>query len=674
MLKFVYWIKYWHILSDIVLFCFSAWLSMSVVQNHGEKFGTLLGFTHVLWPLILISTVCKLLFFIPLGVYTIIWRYVSLADATRLGVAIFASSLLMIVCNFALSTAGVMSANELLLGVFLVDGLFAFLLTSGIRAGRRIVHERISEMKIKEHGKLTLIYGAGANGLTLANRFKTDRHLDLNIVGFIDDDVEKVGHSIAGIRVLGSRKDLPGLLLRFKIQELIFSVTDLPGDTLREVMECVGRHGIRPRLITDFMQSAEAKNRFELFRDVELDDLLNRPQTRIDLESIRELSRGKRILITGAGGSIGSEIARQVWSFNPGRLLILDSSEFNLYTIDSELRTSSKDTSFIVPLLIDIRDRDSLALALREYRPEIVFHAAAYKHVHLVEFNPQSAILNNVEGTKNLLDLCQEINVDTFVMISTDKAVNPGGTMGATKRVCELMVTSIGQKTGKRYCSVRFGNVVGSSGSLIPLLKKQIRAGGPVTITNKNMTRYFMLIREAVSLVLKAGSIASPGDICILQMGEPIKIVDIAKNLIMLLGRTEKEVPIVFTGSRPGEKLFEELYLSGDELSTEHPDILVLPRGDQLPSSMNGSINGIMNEGNLDKAILSLIQVARSGGKDVVGKLMAIVTPPARTKGKLAPTATAVAHAGHSSESLVAASVVTSPKRAGSKTLILEKS
>lgn len=267
--------------------------------------------------------------------------------------------------------------------------------------------------------------------------------------------------------------------------------------------------------------------------------------------------------------------------FDPSALFLLDHSEYQLYRIDEELRASPSDTRFIIPILADIKDAEGMRKLFEKYRPELVFHAAAYKHVHLVECNPFSAILNNVKGTLNLLDLCEEFDVQRFVLISTDKAVRPAGIMGATKRICELLASERGQRIGKTFCSVRFGNVLGSSGSLIPQVEEQIRLGKPVTVTHKDMRRYFMLIHEAVLLVLKAAAIAKPGDIMILKMGDPVLIVDIIKRMIALMGKSEDEVHIVFTGIRPGEKIFEELYLCGNEVQTNDPDILVVPCGDR---------------------------------------------------------------------------------------------
>lgn len=306
---------------------------------------------------------------------------------------------------------------------------------------------------------------------------------------------------------------------------------------------------------------------------MDLKDLLNRPPVEVDLGPVAEQLRNKIVMVTGGGGSIGSELCRQIIQMGPSKLVVLDHSELNLYTIDCELRELRSGVE-IISLLADIKDLRVLEKIFRKYRPDCLYHAAAYKHVHLVESNPASSIINNIHGTKNLITCSLNFDVETFVMVSTDKAVNPVSVMGATKRVCELLVTQAARESGKCFCSVRFGNVLGSSGSLVPLLEKQIQMGGPVTITHPEMMRYFMLISEAVKLVLKAGQISSPGDVNILKMGEPLKVLEMAKKVISLLG---KDVPIVFTEMRPGEKLFEELYLIGNETPTEHQDIMVLP-------------------------------------------------------------------------------------------------
>ena len=604
-------LKYPYLLCDLGLFLGSALLTLSLTPS-ASLFKV--GLTAAIY--FASAAFLRLAVFTYFGVYRCIWRFVSAADAINIVKAVSVSSAII----FLGVTLAHLRIEPAYVVYLFVESIFLIALMGGSRILRRLRYEDAGKREVSEMGRHTLIYGAGVNGRTLASRMQTDATLGLNPIAFIDDDSKKVGQLICGVPVMGRLKDLGYILNKYPIKEMVISISNPPGDLLREVMTVSLSKNIKPRLMADLGPTGAVRGRVELFREVVLDDLINRPKAEMDLESVRALAKGRCVLITGAGGSIGSEIVRQVRAFSPERLLILDSSEYNLYQIDSELRTANNDTSVVVPLLVDIKDKHSLASAMRKYRPSIVFHAAAYKHVHLVEFNPDSSILNNVEGTHNLLELSEEVGVETFVLISSDKAVNPAGIMGATKRVCELMVADAAERTGKRYCAVRFGNVVGSSGSLIPLLKTQISSGGPVTITHKDMTRYFMLIPEAVSLVLKSASICKPGDICILKMGEAIKIVDIAKNLMTLMGKTEEQVPIVFTGARPGEKMHEELHISGDEINTEHPDILVLPGTRARAAGIHQ--NGLSLWGTVEKMIIC----ARDGNCDSVGVLMSLVS------------------------------------------------
>lgn len=508
-----------------------------------------------------------------LGIYKILWRYVTAQDAVKIAKAVVLSSAVLLGFTY------LVDIKELPRSVFIMEMIVATTGIMGARLLRRQIFESSFQKVVKQQGQRTLIYGAGFNGRTLAKRFKQDYSMRTNVVGFLDDDKEKYGKNIEGIKVLGGVDSLPELLSHLHIEQVIVSISDPPGALIRKIFTISKKHNIKPKITT----TADSKNA-NILRSLELSDLLNRPQRHIDFSGIRKLIENQVVLVTGAGGSIGSEISRQIWSFNAKKVLILDHNEHSLYQIDNELRLDPQTGHRIVPLLIDIKDKVTLESALKEHRPSIVFHAAAYKHVHLVEANPFSAILNNVQGTKNILDICQDINVNTFVLISTDKAVNPVGVMGGTKRICELMTASVGLVTNKNYCAVRFGNVLGSSGSLIPLIQRQVSEGGPVTVTHKDVNRYFMLIPEAVSLVLNASILSKPGDLQVLKMGEPIKILDMVKSIIAFMGYSEEEIPIEFIGLRPGEKMYEELYISGKEIKTDNPDILTVPRGDNLPA------------------------------------------------------------------------------------------
>lgn len=569
-MKFFKKINYRHLIADLILCTVSVYLSLFLRVNMPEA-QTFLGDLNRILPLVLLA---RAAFFIYFETYNIIWRYVSAVDAFRLAKAILLSSLVIISVTYLFKLGFVPRS------LFFIDSILLLLMLTGVRISRRLFHEYKDASLLKKFGERTLIYGAGSYGQSILKRLLADTDLKLNVVGFADDDLKKIGKNITGFRVFGGMDELKNIIQNLEIKHIVVGISKPDAVFLTNLVSICSPLGIKPLL---FSSGADQGLQPEL-RQIELKDLLRRAPHAIDITSTQEMIKGRRVLVTGSGGSIGSEIARQTLHFSPAKLVLLDHSEFNLYSIDQELQKFSSYQEIIVPALVDVRDTNCLRDIFEKYRPEIVIHAAAYKHVHLVEANPYSAIINNIEGTKNLLKLCEEFHVTNFVLVSTDKAVNPAGVMGASKRVCEILTSEMGFKTGRPYCSVRFGNVLGSSGSLIPLLKKQIADNQPLTITHKEITRYFMLIEEAVSLVLKAASISKPGDINVLKMGEPVKIIDIAESLIKLMGRDPDTVEIKFTGLRPGEKMFEELYISGNELNTSHPDILVLPKGDVLPA------------------------------------------------------------------------------------------
>jgi FlaA1/EpsC-like NDP-sugar epimerase len=548
--------------------------------------------------------------------YTVMWRYISIVDAWRLTQAVFLSSGIIIAFSFFLPP----EVQRLPRSIYVIEALTCLLILMAVRLARRMRYEAESS-KLTVSGKRTLILGAGTNGRLIAHRFKSDASLETHVVGFLDDDPRKANLIIGGIPVIGDRRILQQLIDKHRVTQVIVAVPNIKSHVLREIVAATRPFNIRPRLTTRLGAATEDKSKnLEIIREVELSDLLNRPRREVDYGLVRSMIQGRRVLVTGAGGSIGSELARQIMQCDPARLVLLDHSEYNLYEIDKELRLSTHDTQRVVPLLADLKDYASLRSSMLEYKPELVFHAAAYKHVHLVEANPFTSISNNVGGTHNLLQLCLEVGVDTFLMISTDKAVNPAGVMGASKRVCELLVTAMALETGKQYCSTRFGNVLGSSGSIIPLLRQQIQNGGPVTITHPEVTRFFMLIPEAVSLVLTASTVAKPGDVSVLKMGDPVKILEIARSMISLMDRSEDDIPIVFTGLRPGEKMHEELYLRGDEVQTEHPDILTLRNGD---SSLTNDRTEIAR---LRDIVDQMLALARDSSREALFKLSEIVS------------------------------------------------
>lgn len=586
---------------------FSLWLRLgdAKMDQHLEMLNRLaVGFVFL-----------RILTFLAFGVYESLWRYISTYDASKLVLGVGASLPLFITLTYYFADFGFLPRS-----FFVIDAFVCSAALMGIRLLRR----RLFERQMQPHkgsvslGKM-IIYGAGQNGRLLAQRLLSDPNRDRDLLGFIDDDPAKQDKKIQGLPILGKASDVEAVLEKSGCTDLVVAITNPPPDLMRELVVLGRQKRVRIHRIAHF-EATQILNRGEAtFRPLELKDLLSRPSSEVDLPSLKTLMEGKVVLVTGAGGSIGSELSRQIARFSPAKLLLLDHSEFALYEIDQELRPASQNFDTVVPLMVDIKDQTSLAHVFAKFKPQIVFHAAAYKHVHLVEANAAASVLNNVQGTANLLQLCEASNVERFVMVSTDKAVNPVGVMGATKRVCELLTSLAGQRTKKPYSSVRFGNVLGSSGSLIPLLRKQIEDGGPVTLTHPDMTRYFMLIPEAVSLVLMSATLSQSGDINVLKMGEPLKILDLAKSLIALMGKTEDEIAIAFTGVRPGEKMYEELYLTGAELTTRHPDILTVPRGEaDITSAVEFEAKALMDlaEKNDPSLTARLLNLANPGARE----------------------------------------------------------
>jgi FlaA1/EpsC-like NDP-sugar epimerase len=552
-----------HVLADAVLIVAALYFSLWMRLGTGALHEHLYALNHFVG----IFLAARLVVFFILGVYQSMWRYTSARDAVILSTAVLLSTVIFIAVTYLLPSLGYLPRS-----LFVIDAFVSTAMLMSMRIVRRFIFEstmRPSRSAISL-GKV-LIYGAGQNGRLLAQRMLTDPNRDRELLGFVDDDLAKRGKSIAGLPVLGNHSQMTALLENTRCTDLIVAISHPPAELMRELLILTRRLNIRLQKISH--SDGEA-----LYKKLELADLLSRPPHQVDLPAVNALLANKVVLITGAGGTIGSELARQISQFSPAKLLLLDHSEFNLFEIDRELRPQSQDFSRVVPLLLDIKDARALDHAFKQYSPQVIFHAAAYKHVHLVEANVGPAILNNIRGTQNLLATAERYESERFVMISSDKAVNPVGAMGATKRVCEVLTTEAGRRLNKPFSSVRFGNVLGSSGSLIPTLKAQIENGGPVTLTHPDMNRFFMLIPEAISLVLMSATLSEPGDINVLKMGEPVRILDLAKNLISLMGHTEEQIAIAFTGLRPGEKMYEELYITGDELATRHSEILTVPK------------------------------------------------------------------------------------------------
>ncbi|MCA6712692.1 polysaccharide biosynthesis protein [Enterococcus faecium] len=446
--------------------------------------------------------------------------------------------------------------------------IFAYLLSLLLIIGSRLVWRIYIETKNMRYlstdsAKNTLIVGAGEGGRILYNSFLGSKTAqDIHVVGFVDDDPNKRNTYLSGKKVLGALKDIPELIEKYDIQMVTIAIPSLSSKKLRRIFELVESAHVKVNTMPSMEELASGKISVSKLKTIDVVDLLGRDEVELDIESIKDQITNKVILVTGAGGSIGSEICRQIIQFDPAKLLLLGHGENSIYLIDRELRTHhQKCPTEIVPIIADIQDRKKINEIMEQYHPDIVYHAAAHKHVPLMEYNPKEAVKNNIFGTKNVAEAAKAAKVKNFVMVSTDKANNPPNVMGSTKRIAEMIVTGLNEEGCTKFSAVRFGNVLGSRGSVIPVFREQIAQGGPVTVTDFRMTRYFMTIPEASRLVIQSGALAKGGEIFILDMSEPVKIVDLAKNMIRLSGYSEDEIEIIETGIRPGEKLYEELLL-----------------------------------------------------------------------------------------------------------------
>lgn len=446
--------------------------------------------------------------------------------------------------------------------------IFAYLLSLLLIIGSRLIWRIYIETKNMRYvsadsAKNTLIVGAGEGGRILYNSFLGSKTAqDIHVVGFVDDDPNKRNTYLSGKKVLGALKDIPELIEKYDIQMVTIAIPSLSRKKLRRIFELVESARVKVNTMPSIEELASGKISVSKLKTIDVVDLLGRDEVKLDIESIKDQITDKVILVTGAGGSIGSEICRQIIQFNPAKLLLLGHGENSIYLIDRELRTHhQKCPTEIVPIIADIQDRKKINEIMEQYHPDIVYHAAAHKHVPLMEYNPKEAVKNNIFGTKNVAEAAKAAKVKNFVMVSTDKANNPPNVMGSTKRIAEMIVTGLNEEGCTKFSAVRFGNVLGSRGSVIPVFREQIAQGGPVTVTDFRMTRYFMTIPEASRLVIQSGALAKGGEIFILDMSEPVKIVDLAKNMIRLSGYSEDEIEIIETGIRPGEKLYEELLL-----------------------------------------------------------------------------------------------------------------
>lgn len=540
------------------------------------------------------------------------WEYASVGELTAIVKAVTLSI-------FSTAIVQLIVIHDIYFRVLILTWMMHILLIGGSRFCWRVFRD--SYYKPKTQKKRTLIIGAGAAGTMVAKQLLLSTDSDLEPIGFIDDDSRKINLDYFGLPVFGNVREIYRIVETQKIELILIAIPSLTKKELNLIVDQCTKTKVRTQIMPKIEDLMTGKVSVTSFRDVEVEDLLGRDPIELDLESISAKLAGKTILVTGAGGSIGSEICRQVSQFKPKKLVLLGHGENSIYQINMELQNQYKHAFEIVPVIADVQDKNRIFEVMEEHKPNVVYHAAAHKHVPMMEYNPKEAVKNNIFGTKNVAEAAGTFGVDTFVLISTDKAVNPTNVMGATKRCAELIIQEMDQEYNTKYVAVRFGNVLGSRGSVIPLFKKQIQEGGPITVTHPDITRYFMTIPEASRLVIQAGSLARGGEIFVLDMGEPVKIVDLAKNLIRLSGYTEDEIGIVYSGLRPGEKMYEEL-LNENEIYPEQ----VFPKIHIGKAKLVGQekLHWLMeNFGNLDVSeiratLLEIANIKQQDGMPVI--------------------------------------------------------
>ncbi len=512
------------------------------------------------------------------GAHSFIWRYVGMAEIKPFLKASIWSLLPLLTIRIA-PLPDALQDLRVPLSIILMDTVLCYGGVLGIRVLRRALYEHYERQRQTQGShdkKPVLLIGAGRAGVLAAKEILGRGDVALNIKGFVDDDKRKHGLTIQGIKVEGGTDDLPDLVKKWDIHHVIITIADASREEIRRIVTLCEEVPVKVRIIPGLYEILQGQVEISRFRDIQIEDLLGRDAVQLDQAGMRNFLAGKTVMVTGAGGSIGSELVRQAALFEPDKILLIERAEFALFNIDREMR-ESRPALTIVPLVADVGDEARMRTIFNEYAPQVILHAAAHKHVPIMESNPCEAVKNNVLATRLLGEIAGQYGAETFVLISTDKAVRPTSVMGATKRLAELIVQDLDKRFATHYVAVRFGNVIGSAGSVIPIFQEQIRKGGPVTVTHPEMTRYFMTIPEASQLVLQAGAMGESGEIFILDMGEPVRILDLARDVIILSGlKPSEDIDIVFTGIRPGEKLFEELEISEERMTrTRHPKIFI---------------------------------------------------------------------------------------------------
>ncbi len=546
---------------------------LSVVIRHGEWPSSIFYHSNHFLSLFFLLISAQLFCFYLSGFYKGIWRYSSTHDLVMLikGVTVAVVSSLVVAFLYN-------RLEGIPRSMFFIDWLLLVIGLGGGRFSYRLLRDRLSDKQLKSSGKndSIIIVGAGAAGEQLFREIKKTPTLGMRVVAFVDDDLHKRGRVLHGIKIMGGVADIPQIINKTGASKIYIAIPSASSEQIRSIVKVCRNTPLEFKTLPHVSDILEGKMSFSQLREVQLEDLLGRKAITLDSKSIDSMVQGSVVMVSGAGGSIGSELCVQIAKFKPKMLIMFEMTEYFLYKLEQEIQEAFPDLEYRT-VIGDVRDELKVERVLEEFVPSVIFHAAAYKHVPMMEANPLESIHTNVFGTRVLAEAAVKFEVKRFVMISTDKAVNPTNIMGATKRVAEMVCQHVQKSTSKtKFMTVRFGNVLGSSGSVVPLFKKQIASGGPITITHPEIKRYFMTIPEASQLVLQAGAIGNGSEIFVLDMGKPVKIYDLAKQLISLAGLTKEDIEIKYTGLRPGEKLFEELLLDGEHaLPTIHPLVKV---------------------------------------------------------------------------------------------------
>ncbi|MDR3613033.1 MAG: nucleoside-diphosphate sugar epimerase/dehydratase [Candidatus Obscuribacterales bacterium] len=575
-LQNIRWMRILQIVLDAALIALAI-LGAFLIRFDGRLVGPTQGFTyiHQMQWLLPVIIVMQLAANWKCGVYRRLWRYTGLTEMMELGLSVLSVAVILYIAR-AFDFLGI-EGHQLSYGIVAIEAGLCFTFLAGPRVLRRLQTEHNQRRHWRQPvRRRALLVGAGDAGMLVLREMNQRSDIGVDIVGVLDDDPQKFKKRIGALTVFGTTEDLPRLVEDLFIDQVIIAIPSAPPAEIRRIVDMCRAAEVETRILPGLFELINGRVSVNQLREVSLEDLLGRDPVQLDTAAIASYIEGRCVLVTGAGGSIGSELCRQIMRFQPSKLMILGKGENSIFTIQQELHGRPEPVE-IIPVIADIRDYQRLFNVFSKHRPQVVFHAAAHKHVPLMEANVVEAITNNVRGTQNVAELSAEFNVETFVLVSSDKAVNPTSVMGATKRIAELVVQELARRSKTKYVAVRFGNVLASRGSVIPLWRQQIAAGGPVTVTHKDATRYFMLIPEAVQLILQAGALGKGGEIFVLDMGKPVKIADLAHDLIKFSGlRVGTDIEIKYIGLRPGEKLYEELLTAEEGLTkTSYEKIFV---------------------------------------------------------------------------------------------------